>query len=170
MTLICVGGSYVPEPLTAVQLVRICSFIEEHFLAKPTLLLCWPSKFRENLMIHPFCFNSPFLINDQVINPSKPSSHIRDRQQPLTGGRIAKSHNVRMWKKQTEQRRNPFEKKGGIRQRPFQQNGHPMVVHGICPHSRLVLCGSRPGGKIIKSLRQLEPGPDLSHFQTLFQG
>ena len=44
-----------------------------------------------------------------------------------------------------------------------------MVVHGVCPNSSLVLSGLWPGGEVIESLRQLESGPDLSHFQALFQ-
>jgi hypothetical protein len=49
MTFICVGGSHVVKPLTPVQLMRICSFVEELFLANPTLLLCYPSKSRKKL-------------------------------------------------------------------------------------------------------------------------
>jgi len=39
MTFICVGGSHFVEPLTAVQLMQICSFVEERFLSIPNLLL-----------------------------------------------------------------------------------------------------------------------------------
>ena len=47
MTFICVGGSHVAEPLTALQLMRICRFVEEHFLANLDFFLCYPSKFRK---------------------------------------------------------------------------------------------------------------------------
>jgi hypothetical protein len=46
MTFICVGVSHVAKPLTPVQLLRICSFVEEFLLANPTLSLCYPSEFR----------------------------------------------------------------------------------------------------------------------------
>jgi len=48
MIFICVGGSHVAKPFTPIQLMRICSFVEELFLADPTLLLCYPSKFPKN--------------------------------------------------------------------------------------------------------------------------
>jgi hypothetical protein len=48
MTFIC-GGGHVAKPLTSVQLMRICSFAEEFFLANPTLFFLLPSKFLKNL-------------------------------------------------------------------------------------------------------------------------
>jgi hypothetical protein len=49
MTFICVGVNHLAKPLTPVQLMRICSFVEELLLANSTLLLCYPKKFRKNL-------------------------------------------------------------------------------------------------------------------------
>jgi len=45
MTFICIGGSLVPDPLAAFQLMRICSFVDEHFLSISTLLIRYSSKF-----------------------------------------------------------------------------------------------------------------------------
>jgi len=49
MNFICLGGSHVAEPLTPVRLMRICRFVEELFLANPTLFFLLPSKFLKNL-------------------------------------------------------------------------------------------------------------------------